>query len=106
MCPDWLDDSPYILSCMTELAACDAGTETVVTDTYRIVFDMVREVVVALGHCADENRNALVLVQSANVISYTDDFRLEAERDLPAVRWQMVGDWILDDLNELLLGRG
>lgn len=57
-----LEDSPDVLCCVAELAACNAGTEVEVADTDTVVLDGVRKVIIALGHSTDEDGNALVLV--------------------------------------------
>lgn len=41
---------PYVFGSVAELAAGHAGAETVVADTDRVVFESVREIVVALCH--------------------------------------------------------
>lgn len=104
MGPDRLDDSPYVFSRMAELAACNAGTETPVANTDRVVLEVIREVVIALGHGPDENSNAFVLVQSVDVVPYANNFGFEAERNLAAIRRKVVCDGILNDLDELFLG--
>jgi hypothetical protein len=91
---------------MAEFTACYAGTEVELANGDAVVLDVVREVVVALGHGTHEDSNALALVEASNVVADTYDFRVEAERDLAAICWEMIGDGILNDLDELLLGRG
>jgi hypothetical protein len=99
-----LEDVPDILSGMAEFAACYAGTEIELADSDAVVLDVVREVVIALGHGTYKDGNALALVESTNVVADTYDLRIETERDLAAIRWQMVGDGVLDNLDELFLG--
>jgi hypothetical protein len=99
-----LEDVPDILGGMTEFTACYAGTQIELADGDAVVLDVVREVVIALGHGTYKDGNALALVESANVVADTYDLRVETERDLAAIRWQMVGDGVLDNLDELLLG--
>lgn len=101
-----LEDVPYILGCMAEFAACNAGTEVELANGDAIVLDVVREIVVALGHGTNEYSDALVLVEASNVVADTYDFRVEAKRYLAAVGREMVCDGVLDHLNELLLRRG
>jgi hypothetical protein len=91
---------------MAELAACNAGTKVEVADSDRVVLDVVREVVIALGHGSDEDAYAFILVQALDVVRHPYDRRLEAQGDLSAVRREMVGDGILDHVNEFLLGCG
>lgn len=89
---------------MAELAACNAGTEVKVADTNAVVLDGVREVIVALRHSTNEDCDTLVLVQAADVIAKTYDLGVETKRDLTAVGWQVIGDRVLDHLDQLLLG--
>jgi len=88
---------------MAELAACNAGTKVVIADGDAVVLEVVGKIIVALCHGSDEDGDALVLVEVCNVITYTHDVGVETERDLAAVGRQVVGDGVLDDLDELLL---
>ena len=90
---------------MAELAACNAGTEIEVADTDAVILDGVREVIVALCHSTNEDSDALVLVETTDVVAKTYDLGVKTERDLAAVGWQMIGDRVLDHLNQLLLRR-
>jgi hypothetical protein len=99
-----LEDVPNVLCCVAELAACNAGTEVEVADTDAVVLDSVREVIVTLGHSTNEDGDALVLVEAANVVAQADNLGVETEGDFPAVGWQVISDWVLDHLDQLLLG--
>jgi hypothetical protein len=101
-----LENIPDILRGMTEFTACYAGTEVELADGDAVVLDVVREVVVALGHGAYKDGNALALVEASDIVADTYHLRVETERDLAAVRWKMIGDRVLDDLDELFVGRG
>lgn len=101
-----LNDAPYVFSRMAEFAACNAGTKAPVADTDRVVFKVIREVVITLCHSSNEDRNAFVLIQAMNVIPHANNLGLEAEGDFAAVRGKVVGDRILDDLNQFLLRSG
>lgn len=90
---------------MAKFAACNAGTKVKLTDGNGIVLDAVGKVVVAFGHGSNEDGNAFVVVQAMNIVADTYDFRVEAQRDLTAVGWEVVCDGIFDDLDELLIGR-
>jgi hypothetical protein len=90
---------------MAELTACNAGTEIKLANGDAVVFDVVGKVVVALGHSTYEDCNALAFVEIANVVADTYDLGVEAERDLAAVGRQVIGDGVLDDLDELFLRR-
>lgn len=100
-----LKDTPDILCGVTELAASNTGTEVELADSNAVIFDVVGEIVVALGHGSHENRDALVLTEARDVVAHANNLGIETESDLAAVRWQMVGDGVLDHLDELLLGR-
>lgn len=69
-----LEDVPYVLGCMAEFAACNAGTKIELADGNTVILDMICKVIVALGHGADEDGNALVLVEAGNVIADTYNF--------------------------------
>ncbi|KAG9796246.1 hypothetical protein KCU88_g352, partial [Aureobasidium melanogenum] len=71
---------------MAELAAGDAGTETVVADTNSLVLEGIGKVVFALGHGTDKDADALVGAQGVDVISDSDDVGIETQRHFPAVR--------------------
>lgn len=67
-----LDDAPYILSGVAEFAASNAGTEVELADGDGVVLDGVGKVVVAFGHGSDEDSDALVGVQTLDVIPDAD----------------------------------
>lgn len=90
---------------MAELAACNAGTEIKLADGDAVVLDVIRKVIVALCHGTNEDCDTLVFSKTRNVVADTHDFGVEAERDLAAVRREVIGDGVLDYLNKLLLGR-
>lgn len=100
-----LEDAPNVLCSVAEFAAGNAGTEVEVADTNAVVLDGIGEVIVALRHGADEDRNALVFVEATDVVTQTYDLGVETESDLSAVGWQVIGDGVLDDLDQLLLRR-
>jgi uncharacterized FAD-dependent dehydrogenase len=89
---------------MTELAACYTGAEIEVADTDGIVFELVRKVVLALGHGSNEHSDALLRAQALNVITYPYDLGIKTESNFPAIGRKMISDGVLDDLDELLLG--
>lgn len=99
-----LEYVPNVLCCVAELAACNAGTEVEVADTDAVVLDSVREVIVTLRHSTNEDGDALVLVEATNVVAQADNLGVETEGDLPAVGRQVISDWVLDHLDQLLLG--
>lgn len=89
---------------MTELAARNAGAEIEVADSDRVVLDVVGKVVIALGHGSDEDANALIFVKALDVVGDSYYWSLEAQCDLSAVRWEVVGDGVFDHVDKLLLG--
>jgi hypothetical protein len=91
---------------VTELAACDAGTEVEVADGDAVILEVVGKVIAALGHGTNKDCNALVLLEAGDVVAHAHYFRVETERDLAAVWRQVVGDGVLDDFDQLLLRRG
>ena len=91
---------------MAELGAGDRGREREVGDTNLLVHVLVGKVVAALGHGADKDADGLVWVQLLNVLAHLDDWCVEGEGDLAAVWWEVVRDWVLDHLEELLLRVG
>lgn len=89
---------------MAELAASDTGAQAVIADTDGLVFELVGKVVLSLGHGADEDTDAFGGGQGVDVVPYTDDIGVETQSDLSAIRWEVVGDGVLDDLQQLFLG--
>lgn len=54
-----LHNIPDILCRVAELTTCNACTKAEITDADGIVFKRIREIIFALGHCADEDADAL-----------------------------------------------
>jgi len=89
---------------MTELAARHTRTEREIANTDRIVLELIRKVILPLRHRPHKNANTLLWAQSSNVVSNPDDFGIEAQRDLTAIRGKVLRDWVLDDFEQLFLG--
>ena len=89
---------------MAELTACNAGTEVEVADTDAVVLDSVCEVIVTLCHSTNEDGDALILVEAANVVAQTNNLGVETEGDLAAVGGKVIGNGVLDDFDEFFLG--
>src|SRR5690242_4110314 len=89
---------------MTELAACYAGTEIEVADSDAIILDCVCEVVIALGHSTNKDCDALVLAETSDIVAQSYYFSIETKGNLAAVGRQMIGDGVLDHLDQLFLG--
>lgn len=100
------DNVPHLLGGMAELAACDTGTQAVVTDGNRVVLEGVGKVIVSLGHGTHEDTDALLGAQRFDVVASAHHGGFETEGHLAAVGGEVVGDGVLDDLQELLLGVG
>ena len=83
---------------MTELTACHASAQAVVADADCVVLEAVREVVPAFSHRSHKHANTLFGSQICNVIPDTYDFGVEAQCNLSAVRWEVIGDGVLDHL--------
>jgi len=98
-----LDNVPGILGSMTELAASDTCTQAETADTDRIILVLIRKVIVTLGHRTNEYADALFWTEVANVIPNAHDRSVERQRDLATVWRQVVGNRVLDDLEQLLL---
>ena len=98
-----LNDVPGVLGGVAELGACHRGGEGKVADRDFLVDVLVGKVVVTLGHGTNENADALIWLQGLHVLADLDDWCVEGKRDLAAVWWEVVGDWVLDHLEELLL---
>lgn len=101
-----LKDIPCVLGRMAEFTASHAGTQTVIADTDGLVLEGIGEIVVTLGHGTDKDTDALLGAESLEVVAHTHDRRLVAHGDLAAIGREMVGDGVLDDPEQLLLGVG
>ena len=88
---------------MAELAASYTGTETVVANADGVVLELVGEAILAFGHGSDEYAYALLWPEVSDVVSDSDDGSIERQGHFAAVGRHMVGDWVLDDLQKLLL---
>jgi len=89
---------------MAELATCYASTQTEVANTDCVVLEFVSEIVLAFGHGTDEDADALLRVQSLDIVGHSHNGCFETQSNLPAVRWQVICNRILNDFKELLLG--
>jgi hypothetical protein len=91
---------------MTKFAASDAGREFELANRDLLVHKLVRKVVRSLSHGAYENTNTLVCSERLDVVSHMNHLGIEAERDLPAVGWQVIGDGVVYDAEQFLLRFG
>lgn len=99
-----LKDIPCVLGRMAEFTASHAGTQTVIADTDGLVLEGIGEIVVSLCHGTDKNTDAFLRAEGLEVIANTHDRRLVTHGDFAAVGREMVGDGVLDDPEQLLLG--
>ena len=76
---------PHFLSGMTELAACNTGTKTEVADTDAIVFELISEIISALGHGTNEDAATLVITKARHVVVDTDDGGISRQSNLAAI---------------------
>lgn len=65
---------------------------------------MICEVIVALRHGSNKHANALVVVQTLDIVSNPHHFRIKAQCNFSAVRREVVGDWVFNDVDQFLLG--
>ena len=82
---------------MAELAACYAGTQTIVADTNRFVLEGVSEVVMALGHGSNKDTNAFLWPQCFKIVLTPNDGGFETHRDFAAVRREMIRDRVFNN---------
>ena len=93
-----LNNVPDVFGGVAKLAAGYAGAEAVVADADGIVLVLVGEAVLAFGHGTDEDAGALLRSKVGDVVSNSNNGRVEGQSHFAAVRWKVVSDWILDDL--------
>lgn len=100
-----LYDIPDVFCGVTELATGHTCTQAVVADTDSVILERIRKVVAALCHSTDEDADALFRRKISDIVAHSDNWSIETQRDLATVWRKVVGDWVLDDLEELLLRR-
>lgn len=88
---------------MAEFAASHTGRETVVADGDLLIHIGVGKVIAALGHSAHEHADGLVRAEPVNIFADTYNWSVETERDLSAVRRQVISNGVLNHLEQLLL---
>lgn len=81
---------------MTEFAARHASTQAIVADADGVILEAVRKVVPAFSHRSHKYAHTLLGSQVCDVIPHTYDFGVEAQCHLSAIRWEVIGDWVLD----------
>lgn len=98
-----LQDAPRVLGSVAELAASNTGRKTVVADRNLVIDVGVGKVVGTLCHGTDKDADALLGIQAVDIAPDGLHLGVEAQRDLAAVRRQVVGDGVLDHTEELFL---
>lgn len=101
-----LKNIPHLLRGVTKLTAGHTGTQTVVADTDGVVFEGVCEIIVTLGHGSDEDADTLFGAERLHIVLDAHHGGVETKRHFPAVRGEMVGDWVFDDFQQFLLRVG
>lgn len=99
-----LDDVPSILGSMAEFTASYTGGKTVVAYGDLLVDHIVRKIIRSFSHSSNKDADTLVFVQVFNVFPDTNNLRFEAQSDLSTVGRKVVGNWVCDHFEELLLG--
>jgi len=89
---------------MAEFTARHASTQAEVRDGNGVVLELIREVIVALGHGTNEHADTLLWIESLDIVLDTDNGTFERERDFAAVWRKVIGDGVFDDAEEFLLG--
>lgn len=97
---------PHLLGGVTELTTGHTGRKTVVANTDGVILERVGKVIVTLSHGPDKDRDAFLGTQRLNVILGAYHRSLKTHGDLATVGGQVVGNGVLDDLQQLLLGVG
>lgn len=97
---------PNLFGRVAELTTRHTGTETVVADTDALILEGIGKVIVALGHGTDEDGDALIGLQRLQVVPGAHQGGFETHGDLATVGRQVVGDGVLDDLEQFLLRIG
>jgi len=101
-----LKDVPYVLGGVTHLAASNTRRKRIVANTDLLVDPSVGEVILSLRHGADDDAETLVFTEGTDVLTHIDSRSLPAQRDFATVRRKILGDRVLDDLEEFLRAGG
>lgn len=106
MSPQKSEDVPGFFGGMAEFTAGHTSTQAEVADTDGVILEGISKVIMTLGHGTDKNTNALICIQRLDIVCCSDHGCLETESHLTAVGGQVIGNGILDDLQQLLLRVG
>lgn len=106
MSPQKSEDVPGFFGGMAEFTAGHTSTQAEVADTDGVILEGISKVIMTLGHGTDKNTNALICIQRLDIVCCSDHGCLETESHLTAVGRQVIGNGILDDLQQLLLRVG
>jgi len=97
-----LHDVPHLFRCAAELATRNASTERIVANGYLLVYNGVREVVLATCHCANEHRNGMCARERGKVLRESNCLRVARQCDFIRVHGEVIRDRVLNDLEKLL----
>lgn len=106
MSPQKSEDVPGFFGGMAEFTASHTSTQAEVADTDGVVFEGIGKVIMTLGHGTNKDTDALIGVQRLDIVCCSDHGCLKTESHLTAVGGQVIGDGVLDDLQQLLLRIG
>lgn len=112
MIPHWqsvraiLDHIPNIFGRIAEFPARDARTQAKVANADGVVLDVVGKVVLALGHRTDKHADASLRSQVRDVVCHSHHFCVIAERDFATIHRKVIGDGVLDHLQQFFLRIG
>lgn len=98
-----LDNIPDILDSIAKFATRYASAQAVIAYTDRVVLEAVGKIVVTFGHRTHKDANTLFRPEIRYVVFNPNHICVIAERDLTAIGRQVIGDGILDDLEEFFL---
>ena len=91
---------------MTKLAARHTRTQAIIADTNSIILEGVGKIIISLGHGADKDANTLVGAEGFDIVADADDGGIETHGHLATVGREMIGDGVLDDLEQFLVRVG
>ena len=95
-----LDNIPNVLGGMAELTARDAGAQTEVADTDRIILELIGKVILTFSHGTDKDADALFRPNILDVVFDSYHFGIVTESNLPTVVREVVCDWVFYHLEQ------
>lgn len=101
-----LQDVPYVLDSVAELAAGDTSRQGEIADANLLIDQGVGEVVVAFGHGADKDTDALLRGKCLDIVANAHKWSVKTQSYLAAVGRQVVSNRVLDHAKQFLVGVG